>query len=124
MDASIAPLGGLGRLGQPLDQAGEVLYAGVDLAVLAGRVAGVDALEDDRQLPVAEGDEEVELGEVAAGALGVAGAQLGAAGEARRQVGGPAERDRLLPVLAALGPVDHQEADVGERVAERAAVSY
>ncbi len=45
----------------------------VDLAVLASGVAGVDALKDDRQLPVAEGDEEVELGEVTAGALGVAG---------------------------------------------------
>src|SRR5665811_55960 len=104
MDASIAPLGGLGRLGQPLDQAGEVLDAGVDLAVAARFVAGVDALEDDRQLPVAEGDEEVELGEVAAGALGVALAQLGAAGEAGGEVGGLAERDRLLSFFG-LGPV-------------------
>jgi hypothetical protein len=48
----------VGRLRQPLDQAGEVLDAGVDLAVLAGAAAGGDALEDDRRLPVAEGDEE------------------------------------------------------------------
>jgi hypothetical protein len=73
---SAAPLGLVGCLGQTLDQTSERFAAGVDLAVLAGCVASVDALEDDRQLPVAEGDEEVELGEVAAGALGVAGCQL------------------------------------------------
>ena len=41
---------------------------GAGFAVAAGGVAGVDALEDARQLPVAEGDVEVEVGEVAAGA--------------------------------------------------------
>ena len=61
---SVAPLGLLGRFGQPLDQSGEVLDAGIDLAVPAGGVARVDTLEDDRQLPVTEGDEEIELGEV------------------------------------------------------------
>jgi len=35
-------------------------------AVLAARVACVDPLEDDRQLPEAEGDEEVDLAEVGA----------------------------------------------------------
>src|SRR6187402_291067 len=59
----------LGLGGKPLDEAGELFDARVGLAVLAGGVAGVDALEDDRELPVAEGDEEVELGEIAAGAL-------------------------------------------------------
>src|SRR3954454_10884245 len=75
-----APLGLLGRLGEALDQAGELFDSGVHLAVLAGGVAGVDALEDDRQLPVAERFEEAELGEVAAGAFGVAVAQLLAGG--------------------------------------------
>jgi len=36
----------------------------VDLAVAAGDVTGVDALEDDCQLPVAEGDVEILLREV------------------------------------------------------------
>ena len=89
----------------------------VDLAVLAGGVAGVDALEDDRQLPVAEGDEEVELGEVAAGALGVAGRSSSRSGKPGARVAGWPSGDRLL---AGLGPVDHQQADVGERVAEGA----
>ena len=87
------------------------------LAVLAGRVAGEHALEDDRQLPVAERDVEVELGEVAAGALGVArrAARRGREpGRGRRRV---EQRDQ---VVARLRPVDHQQADVGERVAERA----
>ena len=60
------------RLRQPLDDLRELLEALVGLAVLAGGVAGVDALEDDRQLPEAEGDEEVDLAEVAARALRVA----------------------------------------------------
>ena len=78
------PTDGLvGRLGQALDDLRELLEALVGLAVLAGGVAGVDALEDDRQLPVAERDEEVDLGEVAAGALGVALPDLARGREAR-----------------------------------------
>ena len=56
----------VGGLRQALDDLRELLKAVVGLAVLARRVAGVDALEDDRQLPVAEGDEEVDLAQVAA----------------------------------------------------------
>src|SRR4051794_16523334 len=95
--SSAALLGQLGRLGQALDQAGELFDPWVDLAVSAGGVAGVDALEDDRQLPVAEGDEEVELGEVATGALGVAGLQLLAPGKAGGKGRRLAEGDQLLP---------------------------
>src|SRR6185369_14709928 len=80
-------LGLVGGLSEPLDHAGEVLDPRVDLAVAACGVAGVDPLEDDRQLPVAEGDVEVELREVAAGALLVAAAQGVAVGEAGSQVG-------------------------------------
>ena len=61
-----APLGLVGGLGELLDDAGELLEALVALAVLALGVAGEDALEDDRQLPVAQRDVEVDLGEVAA----------------------------------------------------------
>src|SRR4051812_36766835 len=86
----------LGLLGQPLDKPREGLDALVDLAVAARGVAGVDALEDDRQLPVAEGDEEVEVREVPAATLGVAGLQLLAGREARRQVGGHAEGEGVL----------------------------
>ena len=50
----------VGRLREALDEAGELLDSLVGLAIGAGCVAGVDALEDDRQLPVAEGYEEVE----------------------------------------------------------------
>jgi hypothetical protein len=49
---SAARLCRLRGLRQALYQAGEVLDSRVDLAVLACGVAGVDALEDDRQLPV------------------------------------------------------------------------
>ena len=52
---SAAALGFVGGFGEALGHAGEGLDALVGLAVLAGGVAGVDALEDDRQLPVAEG---------------------------------------------------------------------
>ena len=48
----------------------------VAVAERAAEVAGVHALEDAGQLPVAEGDVEVELGEVAARHLGVALGQL------------------------------------------------
>src|SRR5215210_419380 len=53
-----------GALRQALDDRAELLEGVVGLAVLPGRVAGEDALEDDRQLPVAQRDVEVELGEV------------------------------------------------------------
>src|SRR6476469_9109067 len=101
------PLDPLGLVRQALDELGEGVDPLVDLAVTAGDVAGVDALEDDRQLPVAEGDVEVEVGEVAAAALGVAGFDLLAGGKARRQVGGHAEGEG---VLTALWPVGHQQA--------------
>ncbi len=55
--SAAAVLGLVRGLGEALDHAGEGLDSLVNLAVLAGGVAGVDALEDDRQLPVAEGDE-------------------------------------------------------------------
>src|SRR5262245_40539443 len=71
-----AALGLVGALRETLHEAAELLEAFVRLPVLSGRVAGIDALEDDRELPVAERDVEVELGEVAAGALGVAGPDL------------------------------------------------
>src|SRR4051794_25063022 len=103
---SAASLGLLGGLGQSLNQTGKGFYARVRLAVLEGGVRGIDALEDDRELPVAEGHEEIELGELAAGALGLAGLGLVALGEARRNRRGLPQRD---VVLARLGPVDHQQ---------------
>ena len=90
---------------------------GLGLPVLALDVAGVDALEDDRQLPVAERDEEVDLAQVAAGALRVAGLDVLAAGEAGRHRRRLEQRQQRVALLA---PVDEQQADVGERVAERA----
>src|SRR4051794_38381163 len=116
---SAALLALLGLFGQPLDQPGERLDSLAHLAVAAGYVAGVDALEDDRQLPVAEGDVEVEFGEVAAGAVGVTSRDLGLGREARGEVGGHAEGDYVV-ALAALGPIGHQQANVGEGVAEGA----
>jgi hypothetical protein len=43
LDGSTTSLGIVGGLGEALDQAGEMLDSLVDLAVLARRVAGVDA---------------------------------------------------------------------------------
>src|SRR3546814_16604819 len=55
-----------------LDLEGEHLVARRVLAHGASYVAGVDALDDARQLPVPEGGVDVDLGEVKAGRLGVA----------------------------------------------------
>src|SRR3954452_15290991 len=67
---------------EALDNLRELLEALVGLPVLPRRVARIDALEDDRQLPEAERDEEVDLGQVAARALGVALPDVVAGGEA------------------------------------------
>src|SRR5262249_59486287 len=100
------PVRGLVRgLRQPLDDLGELLEALVRLAVLAGRVAGVDPLEDDRQLPVAEGDEEVDLAQVPARALGVARTDVVALREAGRD---RRRREQGHEAIALLGPVDEQ----------------
>src|SRR6201988_4324694 len=61
------PLGLARRVGELLDHLGELVHGCVGLAVLTCRVASVDALKDDRQLPVGERDVEVDPGEVAAG---------------------------------------------------------
>ncbi|MGZ5333409.1 MAG: phosphotransferase, partial [Solirubrobacterales bacterium] len=53
-------------LGELADHLAELLEALLGLAVAAGGVARVDALEDHRQLPPAERDEEVDLREIAA----------------------------------------------------------
>src|SRR5262249_38881192 len=58
------PLGIVGRLREPLDDLGELLEALVGLAVLARRVARVDALEDDGELPVSERDVIVDPREI------------------------------------------------------------
>src|SRR4051794_15387935 len=91
-----AGLGALGRVGQALDQQLEGVDSLVDLAVAAAERARVDALEDDGQLPVAEREVVVQFGEVTAGALGVAGGELLAAGEAGGEVGRFAEPQLLL----------------------------
>src|SRR4051812_44229774 len=92
----------------------ERLEARGGLAHRALGVAGVDALHDAGQLPVPERDVEVDLGEVAPGALRVPLEQLGAGEEAvsgRRR-----GEERLL--VPRIGPVDGEEADVGEWIAE------
>src|SRR6266536_961226 len=104
-EAAIGLVCGLGEL---VDHVCELLEA-LCLAVSAPGVAGVDALEDDRQLPVAECDIEVDLREVAAGGLGVALLDLLAALETRGRGGGLEQRRELV---ARLGPVDDQHAHV------------
>src|SRR6266545_3057179 len=61
-----APLGLVSPGGEAVDdfqRLPEALLSLGLLAVLPGHVAGQDTLEDDRQLPVAERDEEVDLGQ-------------------------------------------------------------
>ena len=64
-------IGLVGGLGQADDVLAELLEAVLGLAVLTLGVTGVDALEDYRQLPVAERDEVVDPAQVPAGILRV-----------------------------------------------------
>src|SRR3546814_20990593 len=77
----------------------------------ASDVAGVDALDDARQLPVPEGGVEVDLGEVTAGRLGAAVAHLLAREEALHGGGGGGER---AVRAVGLGPIAPPQPDVGE----------
>ena len=107
----------LRHLGQPHHAVAELVDARAVPGRRAADVAGVDALEDAGQLPVAEGDVEVEALEVASRRRRVARPHLGPAGESRHRRGGDPEQGRLV---AGIGPVHHQQPDVGERVAEGA----
>ncbi len=83
----------------------------------AADVAGVDALDDAGQLPVAEGHVVVDGRQVAA-RRPRRSARAARAGAGSRRAGGAAAGDRRR--RRRVGPVDHQQADVGERVAEGA----
>lgn len=75
-------------------------------------------MQDARQLPVAEGDVVVEVGDVAAGPLGVEIPHLRPRAKAR-----PGRRRHPAEHrggVARFGPVDHQESKIGERVTEGA----
>ena len=84
----------------------------------AADVAGVDAFDDAGQLPVAERDVEVDGRQVAART------PRRSARAARRGAGSPSSA--VAPPtggrrgVAGVAPVDQQQPDVGERVAERA----
>src|SRR5206468_188961 len=90
------------RLGQLVHAGGHALDVVGGLAVRARDVARVDALEDGRQLPGAEGDIEVQLAQVAARPLRVARRQVARRREARVAP----RRDAPRPI-----PVDHQQPD-------------
>ena len=77
-------------------------------------VAVVDALADHRELEAGEGRVPGVVGEVEAGALGVAPRQRGGRREA---VVGRGRRDGVVPHAPAL-PVEGEQREVGERVAE------
>src|SRR5215216_942310 len=97
---------GVRRLSEPFDGLCELMETLVRLAVLPCGIASENTLEDDRELPVAQGHVEVDLREVAAGELGVARADQipgGKAGGARRRLG---QRRELV---AGLRPVDEQQ---------------
>src|SRR6266545_5653475 len=83
--------------------------------------AAVDALADDGDLPVREGDPEAEGGEVASRHPSVLGGELSGGGKAR-QFGNrlpeePAFLARRLPELA---PVSGRQPQIGERIADGA----
>ena len=80
-------------------------------------VARVHALDDARELPVPERDVVVDLAEVAVALLRVPVDDLLARQEPLlRRRRGQQHRVRVV----GLGPIDHQQPHVGERVAERA----
>ena len=106
-----------GPVGQLHDHLGEAAPAVVAGAVGAGGVAGDHALQDDGELPGGEGHVEVEPGQVATRAGRVGLGDGGAAGEAGHDRRGRAQGEGLV---AGLGPVHQQQADVGQRVAEGA----
>ena len=80
-------------------------------------MAGDHALQDDGQLPGGEGHVHVQLGQVATRPGRVGLGDGGAAGEAGHDRRGRAQGEGLV---AGLGPVHQQQADVGQRVAEGA----
>ena len=89
----------------------------IAIAERAAEVPRVHAFEDARQLPVREGDIEVEVRDVAAGHLRV---PLGdASPRPEPGFGGRAGAPGTGRIVGAR-PVDGQQPDVGERVAERA----
>ena len=81
---------------------------------LALQVAVVDSFADHRELEVAERDVPVEVGQVAVGLLRVAGDELVSGQEA---VGRAHPRHHAV-VVGRQRLVDHEQADVGQRVAE------
>src|SRR5689334_14889930 len=91
----------------------ELLEAGAD-GFAAGE-AVVDALDDDGELEVAEGDVPAQAGGVDAGAGGVAADELVGGQEAGHRRDGAG--DGVVLHVQAL-PVDVEQAEVGERVTE------
>src|SRR5688500_13293242 len=91
----------------------ELLEAGAD--GLAAGEAVVDALDDDGELEVAEGDVQAEAGDVGAGAGAVAVDELVGGEEPAHR--GDGAGDRVVLDVEAL-PVDVEQAEVRERVAE------
>ena len=81
-------------LDEPLHDLRELLVALVRLAVLAGGVACVDALEDDGELPVRERDVEVDPGQVPAGCARVSLPTSRRVGKARGRGGRLEQRRR------------------------------
>ena len=81
-----------------------------------GDVAGVHALQDARQLPVSEGQVELQVAQIPTGRRLVAVLQVGSRWKTGHERGGVTEGR----VLAGLGPVHEQLAQIGERVSQRA----
>ena len=108
----------MGRLGEQLHRVPKPReLLAVAVAHSPAGVAAEHPFEDACQLPVPERHVEVDCGGVPAGQFRVAGKQFGFGGESGRSgSGGHRERSRL----AGVGPVDQEQAEVGEWVAERA----
>src|ERR1051325_3278256 len=106
----------LGELGEALDARLELIEIDVGLAECAAEIARVHALDDARALPHRERDVEIDLREIAAGALREALENLVAVwktGRKRRRTRRPGNR------VGRLRPGGEHVTEVGERVAER-----
>src|SRR5579883_3043971 len=80
-------------------------------------VANVDPLEDTGELPEPERPVIGDARDVEPGGPRVTVEELGPGAEAGQGGGGDADERRLVPRLR---PVDEEQAEVGERVAQRA----
>ncbi len=87
------------------------------MAECAADIAGVDTLQDARQLPIGERDVVVELRQISTTDLTIPLGEFGSVCESRRRCGATCPRRRGI---VRARPINHQEAEVGQRITKGA----